>query len=140
MQAGEALSSWAARLGAEVGLPQSSHPVALWSICCLAPGTAASSPGSPSSWATHPLRGSGGHSPRTPGLPRPAGCSLSWLPCHASQWFRGPCLLPKLSECPAGCLGRGGTDLGGVTGQGHGVKGTLCLFSLWGSEEKETRD
>lgn len=58
-----------------------------------------------------------------------AAASLGF-PAIPSQWLRGPCLLPKLSECPAGCLGRGGTDLGGVTGQGYGVKGTLCLFRV----------
>lgn len=35
MQSGEALSSGAAWLGAEVGLPRSSHALALWGICCL---------------------------------------------------------------------------------------------------------
>lgn len=61
MQAGEALSSWAAHFRAEVGLPQcppTPTPCSgLWGICGFAPGTTARRPGSRSSPATGPFSG-----------------------------------------------------------------------------------
>lgn len=95
MQAGEALSSWAARLGAEVGHPQSSHAWALCGICCFAPGTAARSPGSPSSRATRLLRGLVGTPHALPVFPAQLAAASLGFPAMPSQRPRGPCLLPK---------------------------------------------
>lgn len=126
----EALSSRAAHFRAEVGLPiPPPNPTlwSLWGICGFAPGTTAGSPGSRPS-PPPVLSGSGGHYPRTPSLPSPAGCSLSWRPGHALPVASWALSATQVSECPAGCLGRGGTDLGGVTG----------LWGQWGPLSLQT--
>lgn len=72
MQAGEALSSRAAQFGAEGGLSQPSHALALQGICCFAPGTAAKGTGSPVPLGRPSSQGSGGYCPDPSSLPPPS--------------------------------------------------------------------
>ena len=58
------------------------------------------------------------------------------FPAMPSQWPRGPVYYQ--SECPAGCQGKGGTDL--VRLQGYGVNGALCPFKWSLSWAKEMGD